>query len=73
MNEFLNVEEAAQYLDLAPAYLYNLVHKRKIKYYKPGQKLYFRVDDLREYLLSGEIKPQHEIEQEACKLMLKSI
>lgn len=44
--EILTVKEAAQFLDLKPAYLYQLTAKRLIPHLKPGRKLYFDRSEL---------------------------
>ena len=48
-------EEAALFLNLDPDYLYQLKHHGKLKAYKKkGQKkIYFRKEDLEEYLISN--------------------
>ncbi|MHA8101866.1 helix-turn-helix domain-containing protein [Aquirufa nivalisilvae] len=44
--EILTVNEAAEYLDLKPAYIYHLTSKRMIPFCRPGRKLYFQKADL---------------------------
>ena len=52
---FFNSEEAAKYLRIARATLYQLTHKRKIKFYQPGGKLiYFKKKDLDDWVFSSE-------------------
>jgi excisionase family DNA binding protein len=49
-----NVKEAAHYLSMSRANLYQLTHKKLIRYYCPGGKnLAFRRTDLDEYLLQN--------------------
>jgi excisionase family DNA binding protein len=46
----LNVEQAAEFLNLKPSYVYNLVFYGKLTAYKPsGKKLLFKVSDLEKY------------------------
>jgi excisionase family DNA binding protein len=44
--EILTVNEAAEFLNLKPAYLYQLTSRRKIPFCRPGRKLYFSKSDL---------------------------
>ena len=44
--EILTVNEAAEFLNLKPAYIYQLTSKRKIPFCRPGRKLYFSKPDL---------------------------
>ena len=46
----LNVQEAAEFLNLKPSYIYNLVFYGKLTAYKPsGKRLLFKVSDLEKY------------------------
>ena len=46
----LNVQQAAEFLDLKPSYIYNLVFYGKLTAYRPGgKKLLFKVSDLESY------------------------
>ncbi|UCA58257.1 helix-turn-helix domain-containing protein [Chryseobacterium rhizoplanae] len=51
-------EEAALFLNLDPAYLYQLKHHGKLKAYKKkGQKkIYFKKEDLESYLLNEAVQ-----------------
>ena len=39
----MTTTEAARYLGLKPSYLYKMMMRRAIPYYKPGGKLYARL------------------------------
>jgi excisionase family DNA binding protein len=46
----LNVQQAAEFLNLKPSYIYNMVFFGKLTAYKPsGKKLLFKVSDLEKY------------------------
>ena len=54
----LSTTEAATYLGISIDYLYKLMHRRKLRYYKPGGKLaYFTIDDLDLYKTSNPVEP----------------
>ena len=67
----LTTTEAAHYLGVKPSYLYKMMMRRAIPYYKPGGKLcFFSRDDLDDWLTSIRIKSQSEIESEAARYIV---
>ncbi len=52
--DFLNIIQAAEYLGVSKQTLYRLAGERKIVSYKPERILYFKLEDLREYILSSK-------------------
>ena len=67
----LTTTEAAHYLGVKPSYLYKMMMRRAIPYYKPGGKLcFFSRDDLDARLTSIRIKSQNEIESEAARYIV---
>ena len=67
----LTTTEAAHYLGVKPSYLYKMMMRRAIPYYKPGGKLcFFSRDDLDAWLTSIRIKSQSEIESEAARYIV---
>lgn len=64
--KFLSVVEAATYTGFSPKYLYQLVHRKEIPYYKPsGRKLFFKVDELDLWISTSKYKSIAETQQEA--------
>jgi len=52
----LNVEQAAEFLNLKKSYIYNLVFYGKLTAYRPGGKmLLFKVSDLEKYAYGNKI------------------
>ncbi len=67
----LTTVEAAHYLGVKPSYLYKMMMRRAIPYYKPGGKLcFFSREDLDAWLTSIRIKSQNEIESEAARYIV---
>lgn len=59
---------AARYLGLKPSYLYKMMMRRAIPYYKPGGKLcFFAKADLDAWLTRVRVKSQSEIDSEAAR------
>ena len=52
--DFLNIDQAAEYLGLSKPSLYKLTSERKIVSYKPARTLYFKEEDLKNYILSAK-------------------
>lgn len=62
----MNTTEAARYLGVKPSYLYKMMMRRAVPYYKPGGKLcFFAKEDLDTWLKRVRVKSQDEIESEA--------
>jgi len=52
----LNVIQAAEFLNLKPSYIYNLVFFGKLTAYKPsGKRLLFKVSDLEKYAYGNKV------------------
>jgi excisionase family DNA binding protein len=65
-NKPLTAKEAADYLDISKSHLYQLTSKGKIPHYKPnGKRLYIFQSDLDDYIRSGKVKTNKELEVEA--------
>jgi len=48
---FLSVREACIFMGIKEGYIYQLIHKKKIPYYKPsGGRVFFRQGELEEFL-----------------------
>ncbi|SFN42131.1 DNA binding domain-containing protein, excisionase family [Algoriella xinjiangensis] len=66
MTYFLSLNEALEYLKVSKATLYKLTSNREIKFYKPnGGKIYFKVEDLENWISSGEKLCKHAVFQES--------
>jgi excisionase family DNA binding protein len=52
----LNVQAAAEFLNLKPSYIYNLVFYGKLAAYRPGgKKLLFKFSDLEAYAFRNKV------------------
>lgn len=67
----LTTAEAAKYLGLKPSYLYKLMMRRAIPYYKPNGKLcFFSKADLDTWLTNIRVKSQTEIDSDAAQYLV---
>ena len=63
--QLLNVQEAAQFLNLTVPTIYSKVSKRELPVMKRSKRLYFSSTELMGYLKQGRKKSYAEIEAEA--------
>ena len=69
----LTLAEAAEYMGLKKSYLYRLTHEKRIRHYKPNNKMiYFRVEDIIAWLTSNPILTDEELSEQAQSYCLKS-
>lgn len=59
----LTIEQASEFLNLAKQTLYGFTSKNQIPFIKRAKKLYFRKEDLTNWLLKGKYLTQEEIEK----------
>ena len=63
--EILSLKEAAIYLEISKSTLYKMTYDNRISHYKPSGKLiYFKKDELDQYLLKNKVKSNEELETE---------
>ena len=55
-NKFVSLKEVAAFLGLSQKYIYSLVEKRKIPFYKPfGKKLMFKLDEVQSIVEGSKV------------------
>lgn len=55
--ELLDVAGAARYLGVTVGFIRRLVHERRLRYYKLGKFVRFRVADLDAFVERGRVEP----------------
>lgn len=62
--DILNSEEASLFLGVGKVYLYELVRKKRIPYYKSkgGKLIYFKKKDLEEWMLGVLVRSKEQTE-----------
>ena len=63
--ELLTIEEASDFLGFKKSYLYRLTSERKLPFYKPGHKVFFKKSELAEWVFRNREKPDSEIKLQA--------
>jgi excisionase family DNA binding protein len=67
----LGIEDAAAFLKLKIATIYEKTSKKLIPHFKKGNKLYFYRAELEQWIRSGNVRTQPEIEGQAATWLLK--
>ena len=71
-NDPIRIREAARYLGVSTSTLYKLTASRKIFFHKPGGKLiYFKKEDLDEYIFHNEFLEDLAAEDRAVWLRIE--
>jgi len=65
VKQLMNVPETAEYLDISSSKIYKLTSTMEIPHMKLGKLLYFRKEQIDEWLLKNRVKTRAEIEEEA--------
>lgn len=69
--DFLDLNEASKFLNLAKQTIYGLTCKREIPFFKRGKKLYFRETDLILWLEKGKKYSLEELKADSAGLTFK--
>ncbi|MGQ0828783.1 MAG: helix-turn-helix domain-containing protein [Bacteroidota bacterium] len=70
--EILNVQQAAGFLKLQVTTLYEKTSRRLIPHFKKGNKLYFHLSELQQWIQEGKVKTHEEISCEAITYTLNN-
>ena len=66
--EALTFDEVCNYTGISSSYMYKLTSARKIPHYKPhGKLVYFKTQEINDWLLKNPILTEEDIKSEAVK------
>lgn len=68
--EIMDVQQAAQFLKMKTATLYEKTSRKLIPHFKKGNKLYFHLAALQQWIKNGRVKTHDEIASEAITFTL---
>lgn len=68
--DILDAVQAAQFLKMKPATLYEKTSKKVIPHFKKGNRLYFHLSELQQWIGQGKVKTGEEIKREAITFTL---
>ena len=63
-DELMDVDQASRFLHLAKQTLYGLTSERLIPFLKRGKRIYFKREELLEWVNQGKMKTREEIVKE---------
>ncbi len=72
-NKIISLEEARKFLGISKSKIYLLTSQNEIPFIKQRNKIYFKTDELEEWLYSFRQKTKQETEEEAEKAFLHRI
>ncbi|NKQ56769.1 excisionase family DNA-binding protein [Amycolatopsis sp. K13G38] len=55
--KYLNVQEAAEYLNTSVRFIRRLIAERRVAFHKVGSHVRLAVDDLEDYVQAGRVEP----------------
>ena len=67
-DELMTVETAADYLRMSRSSIYQLTSRFEIPFMKKGKRLYFKKEELRQWIEEGSNKPASKQEKQAQAL-----
>lgn len=68
--DILDVQQAARFLKMKITTLYEKTSRKLIPHFKKGNKLYFHLSELRQWINQGKVKTSDEIACEAITFTL---
>lgn len=71
-NTPMDVKDLSVYLKLSISAIYKLTSTSEIPHYKSGKRLYFKKEDIDEWIFSNRIKTRDDIEKEAMEYIRKN-
>ena len=72
VKEIFNVDEAASFLGLSKSRIYKMTHHKEVPYYTTGKRVYFKREDLLDYVTKHRISSKEEIEQQAINYITRN-
>ncbi|GFD83866.1 hypothetical protein KUL156_43170 [Alteromonas sp. KUL156] len=73
LKQVLNINEAAKYLDISKSHLYKLTSRKEIPFYCPqGKRLYFKKNELDQWLTRNRSASTAELETVAANYLFNS-
>ena len=63
MKDVLDINDRQLFTGLSRSRIYALVQEKRIPYYKPSGKLYFKKSEIEDWMLGSRIAPDHEIDK----------
>ncbi|MDV7187620.1 helix-turn-helix domain-containing protein [Lutibacter sp. TH_r2] len=69
--EIMSLKQLCEYYDFTKSHIYKLTSNREIPFYKNGKRLYFKKDEIDQWILENRVKTVKDIEQEANNYLMR--
>ena len=69
--EIMSLNQLCEYYDFTKSYIYKQTSNREIPFYKNGKRLYFKKDEIDNWILENKVKSIQDIEREVNAYLLK--
>jgi excisionase family DNA binding protein len=70
-NDPMDVKDLAAYLKISASAIYKFTSARSIPYYKNGKRLFFKREEINDWIFTTKINSNYEIEKEANEYIRK--
>ena len=70
-NDPMDVKDLASYLKISASTIYKFTSTRSIPYYKNGKRLFFKREEINDWIFTTKINSNYEIEKEANEYIRK--
>ncbi len=67
--EIMNTKQLTEYLSVSKSTIYKFTNSRAFPYYKNGKVVYFKKQDVDEWITKGRVKTKDELIQEADSIL----
>lgn len=67
----MDVKDLAAYLKISASTIYKFTSTRSIPYYKNGKRLFFKREEINDWIFTTKINSSYEIEEEATEYIRK--
>ena len=70
-NDPMDVKDLSAYLKISASTIYKFTSTRSIPYYKNGKRLFFKREEINDWIFTTKINSNYEIEKEANEYIRK--
>jgi excisionase family DNA binding protein len=71
INDPMDVKDLSAYLKISASTIYKFTSTRSIPYYKNGKRLFFKREEINDWIFTTKINSSYEIEKEANEYIRK--
>jgi excisionase family DNA binding protein len=72
LNDRMNIKELAAYLKISLSAIYKFTSTGTIPHYKNGKRLFFKREEINEWIFTTKINTAYDIEREATEYIQKN-